>query len=522
MAKVLRTVAIVAGAVALIATGLGAVGVGTVLGASTATIATIASVVATVASIGAQLLTKPPNARGSVSQVIVAPEPPRPYVMGEGYVGGVMRYDRAYGYEDDIPNPFRWQVFVYCGVMASSALTPLFDYQPVSSWYSGYLQTYTQQGAMPESAAMMPTAWPGAPDWSSTSKLSGCAAIGWNMHFDKKGKRFGSGVPLQGATAQWVKCYDPRLDSTRAGGSGTHRVNDEDTWAWSENPALHAGTYTYGRYQNGKKVMGIGQPDEGIDWTAVAAWANDCDANDWKIFGRIFEPADRWANLKDICAAGGAKPIFSGGLISFDWSRPRVALATITEADLGTGRISKVSAKGYSERKNTLIPKYTDPDSNWEQVSAGPVSVAAYVTADGEERREEWPFNLVKDVDQAAQLARYVIEDSREQQPITLPLLPHWRRVRPGEAYDLDIPSLRFNGQLAVVLNRTINPQTYEVMVTFRSENDAKHAEALAEVGVPPPAVGTVQTPQDRDETIAAQTDLPASDIIYDGGAAVI
>ncbi len=508
MAKALRIVAIVAGAVAIIATaGAALAGAGTFLGVSGATftsIATWASVAAGVASIGAMLLTKPPNARGSVSQVIVAAEPPRPYVMGEGYVGGVLRYDRAYGYEDDVPNPFRWQVFVYCGVMASSALTPLFDYQPITSWYSGYLQTYTQQGAMPESAALMPTAWPGAPDWDSASKLSGCAADGFNMHFDKKGKRFGSGVPLQGSTAQWVKCYDPRLDSTRPGGSGAHRVDDEDTWAWSQNPALHAGTYTYGRYQNSKKVMGIGQPDEGIDWTAVAAWANDCDANDWIVFGRVFEPGDKWANLKDICAAGGAKPTFSGGLISFDWARPRVALATITEADLGEGRISKVAAKGYSERYNTLIPKYTDPDSNWEQVSAGPVSVSAYVTADGEERRQEWPFNLVKSVDQAAQLARYVIEDSREQQPITLPLLPHWRRVRPGEAYELDIPSLGFDGQLAVVLSRTINPQTYEVTLTLRTETDAKHADALAEVGVPPPAVGTVQTPQERDETVAA------------------
>lgn len=507
MAKVLRVVAIVAGAVAIFATaGAALVGTGAFLGMTATTLTTIAtwaSVAGGLASIGGMLLTKPPPARGSVSQVVIQAEPPTPYVMGEGYCGGVLRYDRAYGYEGDTPNPFRWQVFVHSHGGPIHSIAPRLDFDVISSWYTGYLHLYTQLGACPESSALMPGAWPGAPDWSSSSKLSGQAALGWNMHFDKKGKRFGSGVPLQGAYGKWVLAYDPRKDSTRPGGSGSHRIGVESTYEWTECPALHAGTYTYGRWQNGKKVMGIGQPDEGIDWAAIAAWANDCDANGWTIFGRVFEPGDRWANLKDMAMAGGGRPVFSGGLISFDWARPRVALAVITEKDLGEGRFSKLAARGYTDRYNTLVPKYTDPGSNWEQVSAEAVKVAAYVTADGEERRQEWPLNLVKDVDQAAQLTRYAIEDSREQEPITIPLQPQWRAIMPGEAYELDIPQLGYNGQLAVLQSKSVNPQTFEVTATFRTENDAKHAAALAQVGVPPPAVGAVQTPQERDETRA-------------------
>mgnify|MGYP006920604220 CR=1 FL=1 len=37
--------------------------------------------------------------------------------------------------------------------------------------------------------------------------------------------------------AQWVKVYDPRLDSTFPGGSGPQRADNEATWAWSERPA---------------------------------------------------------------------------------------------------------------------------------------------------------------------------------------------------------------------------------------------------------------------------------------------
>ncbi|MFG5445095.1 hypothetical protein ACFJZM_13600, partial [Enterococcus faecalis] len=84
-------------------------------------------------------------------------------------------------------------------------------------------------GECPESTALAPQ-WAGATGWGSTSKLSGQAAIGWSFLFDKEGKRFASGLPQLGAYGQWVKVYDPRLDSTFPGGSGSHRVDDETTW----------------------------------------------------------------------------------------------------------------------------------------------------------------------------------------------------------------------------------------------------------------------------------------------------
>ncbi len=38
------------------------------------------------------------------------------------------------------------------------------------------------------------------------------------------------------------KVYDPRLDDTN-GGTGDHRVNDPDTWEWSDNPSLCTADY---------------------------------------------------------------------------------------------------------------------------------------------------------------------------------------------------------------------------------------------------------------------------------------
>ena len=198
MSKTLRTIGMVVGAVALIATGVGAVAGGAIIGTAASgaavtlgtvatSIATYAGLAAGVAQIGAQLLYKPPPARGSVTQIIVQSDAPQPYVMGEGYTAGVLRHDCAYGATlKKVPNPYRYLVSVYSGGGAIESITPWIDQAPVSSWYTGYLWTDTQLGACPESTALTPQ-FPGAPGWTTASKLSGQAAIGWSLKFDKDG-----------------------------------------------------------------------------------------------------------------------------------------------------------------------------------------------------------------------------------------------------------------------------------------------------------------------------------------------
>jgi hypothetical protein len=520
MARVLRIFAVIAGAVAVIATAGAALVGSAALSSTLSGIASAAAINAGIAGFVAQLLTKPPPARGSVNQTVIAVEPPRPYPMGEGYVGGVRRYDRAYGGTvDDVPNPYRWLVDVYSGHGPVESIAPRFDFGvPDSSYYSGFLYTSTQLGACPESAAMTPN-WSGAPEWSSASKLSGCAAIGWNLKFDKKGEKFASGVPVMGAYGKWVKVYDPRLDSTRPGGSGSHRAGVESTYAWSENPALHFGTYALGRYQNGKKVMGCGFPADAIDWVAIAAWASVCEANGWRIFGRVFEPGDRWANLKDIAIAGGAVPIFSGGLLSVHFDAPQVSLGTITRADLAEGDCSTTKMQGYAGRINTIVPKITDPGSNWEQIALDPIRFTGLIAEDGEEKRQEFAFNLVKDKDQAAELASYKVLNSREEGPIELSLNPAWRFARPGECYTLDIPDLGLAID-AIVIKRELDPQTFTVKLTFTGETASKHATALAASGTAPPAVSGTMTAADRD-LISRYARFSATDgVIYDANLA--
>lgn len=494
MARALKVIGTIAGVVAMFVPGLQAIGAISMLSKG----GTIAGMVAAAAGVGASLIgTKPPPARGSVTQSAIAVDSPQPYVMGEGYVAGIVRHIAGYGATlKKVPNPYRGEVHVYSGAGPVQSITPYVDQATIDAWYTGYLYTDTQLGACPEASALAPN-YAGMTGWDSTSKLSGQAAILWNMLFDKDGKRFASGVPQLGAYGQWVKVYDPRLDSTRDGGSGSHRVTDETTWAWSDNPALHAATYTYGRYQNGKLVLGVGMPDDGIDWDSVIAWANVCDANAWTIFGRIFEPGDRWQNLRDICMAGGGEPVFSRGVMGFRYAAPQTSLDTITQADV-VGDMSVTAMASWRERINTIVPRCIQATHNWELVQLDPVTVSAYVTEDGEIKQAEWPFNLVKDKDQAAQLAAYRLTDARELQPIELTVGPRLRAYRPGECLTLDLPEIGLATD-AVILTREFDPATMTIKLVMIGETAAKHAYALGETGTAPPTPSLAQSGEDRD-----------------------
>lgn len=510
MSKVLKVVAVVAGAVALVATGVGAfAAAGSALASTASSVATIASLVAGVASVGASLTYKPPPARGSIAQVLIAPDAPTPYVMGEGLVGGVLRHDTAYGPTlNKVPNPYRFMAIVLSGAGPVQAVTPQVDQGSISSWYSGFLYTDTKLGACPDTALAPYAAWGTAPGWSSASKLSGKACVGWSLKFDKDGKRFASGVPQLAALVQGVKVYDPRLDSTFPGGSGACRLGDEATYVYSDNPALHAATYAFGRFQNGKRVLGVGLPAEAINWGNVAAWANTCQANGWSIFGAVYEPGDRWANLKDIALAGGAVPLVSGGVLSFHYAAPRVTLDTVTDADLADGELSVTAMATWRERINAVVPKYRSAAHNWEMVDAEKVTVSSYVTEDGEEKAEVFAYNLVKDKDQAAQLAAYRLVDGRELQPIEITYGPRLFAYGPGDCLQLDHPELGLDGPF-VVLTRRFDPATLTVTFTFTGETPAKHAFALGRTGVAPPTPALGQSVQDRDELAAAALNPP-------------
>ncbi|WP_336974158.1 hypothetical protein [Sphingobium aromaticiconvertens] len=537
MSKTLRTVAVIAGAVALVAVTAGAAagvlapamaGTATIAGVSTATVATIASAASAIslaASYGAQATAKKPPARGTVNQVIISADPPAPYIIGRTYSGGVLRHDAGYGATlKKVPNPYRAQVLEYSVAGPCQALENVYgDYAPIpftggaaTGYYSNFLFRDVRRGLSSETA--LTPHWAGMPAWSSAHRLSSKATILLNGLFDKDGKRFASGWPATGAVWQGVMTYDARQDSTYPGGLGAQRINDEATWGYSEDPGQHALAYALGRYRNGKKVFGVGLPVDGIVLDHFVQLSNICAANGWTIGGVIYEPGDRWANLKRILEAGSAEPLFIGGKLGLRFNAPRVSIYELTAGDLTEDDAEIPAGKTWRERRNGIRPKYRSEANKWEYVPSDLVSIPAYIEEDGEEKFEELQWDLVQSKDQAAQLAAYRLVNGREIGPITLVCKPHLRRFGPGDMITLELGADHALGGLdAVILKRSVDPSTMKVTLTLETETPGKHDFALGRTGTAPPTPALVAK-EDKDVIAASVIE---TDLVYQDGTPI-
>ncbi|WP_439539462.1 hypothetical protein [Sphingomonas sp.] len=511
MGKFLRAAAMIVGAVALAFTGIGLAAGLTLATATSFGIGVSASTLFLASgalSIGAGLLTKRPSGVGGGSQTQFSADPNAgvPYAMGRTATAGQIVVRRAAdGFGSNAKNDLNDLVTVLSGCGPIGGFVSFTaEKEPVTFDASGnaigkyhdIMFQDRQLGATPETSALQVTAGSSAnpTGWTASHKLSGMAATLWRLRYDsKKEVFFQSGVPQPLWLIDGVRCYDPRKDSTFPGGSGSHRWDDESTWEWTENPYLHALTWCIGRHVivagKRKRIAGLGALLDQIIVPMFVEGANIADANGWKVGGVVYSrPDTKWNVLKLILQAGAGQPLRIGARIGCLVNTPRVSLATITAADI-VGDAQLARAAPLRSKINTVIPRYRSPAHEWEIVPGGEVSVSAYIEADGDRRTKELEYPLVQNAAQAATLARYDIEDSREIGPGTFPLKPKWLNYAPGDCLTLDLPDT--DNVKLLLLQRAIETDSI-VTFTARSETDAKHAAALAQAGSPPPDAGIV------------------------------
>lgn len=483
--KALKTAARIVGAVVGAAIGFAVAGpIGAIAGAAIGAFAVPAAV-----NLVGKLLAAPSQG-GSQTKWKADPYAGLPYVMGRTLVSGNIVYRRGSGGNNDYE---QFATVLSIGPIQSidtsfmNKTTVAFGFGGgATGTYSGYIWQKTQLGACPEAAALTPGAG-AAPGWTAQHKLSGLAATFLSFKYDAKNKNGLTTEPTPAWIVHGLKVYDPRLDSTYPGGSGSCRALDESTYVWSKNPHLHGLTWALGRWQNGVRVAGIGAPIAQIDVASFVEGANLDDARGWTLGGQVVtRPDTLWNSLKAMLQAGGATPVLVGGMISCVNRAPRVSLATITRADI-VGECSFSGTQPRRSRINGIIPQYRSEAHDWEMVSASEVSVADYVALDGDERTKEVPYPLVQQVDQVAQLAAYDICDAREAGPGSIPLKPWWLNYRIGDCVtfqpedDLSIKT--------VITGRSIEAQSGVVTYDVRGETDAKHDFALGLTGEAPPIV---------------------------------
>jgi hypothetical protein len=357
------------------------------------------------------------------------------------------------------------------------------------------LHRQLKTGTQPDTALTSPSIGSSLATWSSAYKLSGKACSMITLTQNSKMTSWPVGEPKILQVIQGLKSWDPRLDSTWPGGSGSCRLATPSTWVYSTNPIIHALQWAIGLRENGILVGGIGASVDAIDVDGLIAAANVADTNSWTGAAVAYSLDDKFQVYSAMLQAGGAIPARKAGKIScISRGASPSSVVTISATDTA-GPFEFQAGSPRQGRINTAIPRCVSESHDWEMVDLSPVYSSTYITEDGGATRSRGvDYAYVSNANQAAQLARYDIADSREAITGTIPLKPYMRDLAPGDAFTITDDGLAMSGQKCLVISRSYDPKSDVVQVTFRSETSSKHAWALAGTGTlpPTPSLGTI------------------------------
>lgn len=272
--------------------------------------------------------------------------------------------------------------------------------------------------------------------YTAAAKMTGVAhmVLKWVKNDDK----LPNGPPSRYTNiVEGALVYDPRRDSTQPGGSGTHRINDQSTWAYStldsnnvpigRNNALQALWYLLGwRVANpvtGELVLvaGRGIDPNDINIQTFITGANNCEAAGYYTDMILSTEDDHTSNEDKITADGLiATLIDPGGLWSYYANVNDTASVAVYFTDddiLDSAKVSWNEYKGMSDQYNQVVGKFVDPSATaLYQPRAYPmVRDATYESNLGVKRRKSIDFEQIQDALLAQKLARLSLNQGQYQ-----------------------------------------------------------------------------------------------------------
>lgn len=348
--------------------------------------------------------------------------------------------------------------------------------------------------------------------WTATATLTGCAYIHVKMlliHDAGDGTNdspFATGITNRiTIRSKGALIYDPRLDSTVTGGAGTHRADDQSTWAWdddgSRNPALQLLWYLLGWKINSKLAVGMGLPKARIDLESFITAANACDESvtrngggtepRYRSDGVLSEGDDRTAVVEALCASMNAVMRDSGGKLSLTVLHDDLAspAASFDESSV-IGEIQWDQTPDLSATFNIVRGRRIDPTNNalYQPVDYPEVSISS---PDGIDRIDTMDYPLVQSNGQAQRLAKQRLERNQYQGRLQLTGKPEWWRVSVGDPIEFSHSAFGWTDKLFRVAGQQIN-RDGQTQVVLVEENAAIYAWDNSEAPEVTPGTPTV------------------------------
>jgi hypothetical protein len=413
----------------------------------------------------------------------------------------------------------------------------------VASKYSGFLTVDVRTvGTSANGIAIDST-------WTSTCTLTGCAYLHLKyllIHDNGQGGNdspFASGVTSRMTIrGKGALIYDPRKDSTVAGGSGTQRATDQTTWAWddnaSRNPALQELWYELGWQINGKLAVGKGVPPARIDLASYAVAANHCDetitksaANGggteprYRSDGILSEGDDPGAVRDNLCATMNAVLRDASGKLSItvlvnDLATPKTPYGkTAFDEDDVIGQIDWDQTPNLSSTFNVVRGRRVDPSDNalYQMADVPEVSLTS---VDGISRIDTFDLPLVQSNGQAQRLFKQRLQRNQYQGKLTFTGKPSFWGISLGDVFAFSHVAFGWTGQLFRCAGQKIN-RMGQVEIVAIQENAAIYAwdnsEAAAVAAATPVVYTQTNDPFQTGVNSAAKTSVvinPLNDVV--------
>jgi len=270
--------------------------------------------------------------------------------------------------------------------------------------------------------------------WTSNHRLRGLAYLA--LRFEWNADKFGS-LPKVQAIIKGRKVYNPNLDGTVTGGSGSHRADTSSTWEYSDNPILQLLDYL----RNDRFGMGITNSyfdSNFADWQTAT---DVCDTNITPFSGASqIDLMDSHAvvdtslkaidNVKNFVRGSRSYLNFSGGKYNILVESTGTASITLTEDNI-IGGIT-VQSKNKNSRYNRVIVNFINPDKNYQSDTAQfpPVDETGLASADQHANMKtadgglllegRFDFSMFTSPYQAQEMAEIILRRSRTSLDISL------------------------------------------------------------------------------------------------------
>lgn len=398
-------------------------------------------------------------AAGTSETLQVGGTVPAYFVMGTWALQGKREYVNTWGTAGDTPNAYRTEVISF-GDLPITALIGLFE--------SSQAMTLTSSGHTTQGYPVAERANAGSnrfwQEFFSGSQVTANSFLTGKFGSDPTRPwltdMIGLGIPYATLTAMWdrtiwtgdpncmfavrgIPLYDPRLDST-AGGSGTQRLNDQTTWAFSDNRAVMIYNILIGiRYQNAI-VWGGRCAQTQLPYAVWAAAMNVCDVaislvagGTEKQFrgGRVVQFTDRPTDvIQELLVGANARIAECAGTYTILVGPVGAADGAFTDTDIIVTEAGNLDP--FPNLDNTIngaTAAYLEPSEAWNRKDATPYYRSDLEASDRGQRHAS-ALDLTASVfsgTQAQRILKATVEEGRRFLKHVMPMTPQFGSYRP-------------------------------------------------------------------------------------------